>query len=274
MKLLENTQELIEMYKSGETKKVLDVFDQETLSIPNIEVIRNKGLILIDFEKNLDLQIFLDKILEINPEDSEIISRKALIFEFQGEIEKAGKYANESLKIDSENIIALQTKGIIALNNNEYENSIKYFDDVLENNENDSLSLLSKGLALEQIRRSEDAMNCFRKLFNFDLLNNNSLDNLIMKIIDWCGDNYINAYADQTLIKKPKDKFALKIKEHVVVNENKTKQKIIEIYDKYLHRQPDQKGIEYFESLLMEGKKIEELENILKNSEEGKNYWN
>lgn len=274
MEILKDAQKLIEMYKIGDTKKVLDVFDEEILSIPEIGIIRNKGIISIDFEKNLNLQIFLDKILEINPQDPEIISRKALIFEFQGNIEKAVNFANKSLKIDSTNIVALQTKGIIDFNNNEYENSIKYFDAVLQQNENDPLSLLNKGLALEQMRKSNDAMNCFRKLFNFDSLNKESLDNLILKIIDWCGDNYINAYADQILIKKPNDRLALMIKKHVIINENQIKQKIFEIYDKYLHRQPDQMGIEHFESLLQQGKNIEELEKILKNSEEGKNYWN
>ena len=274
MELLKDAQKLIEMYKIGDTKKVLDVFDEEILSIPEIGIIRNKGIISIDFEKNLDLQIFLDKILEINPQDPEIISRKALIFEFQGNIEKAVNFANKSLEIDSTNIVALQTKGIIDFNNNEYENSIKYFDAILQQNENEPLSLLNKGLALEQMRKSEDAMNCFRKLFNFDSLNNVSLENLILKIIDWCGDNYINAYADQTLVKKPNDRLALMIKKHVIINQNQNKQKIIEIYDKYLHRQPDQMGIEHFESLLQQGKNIEDLEKKLKNSEEGKNYWN
>ena len=274
MKLLENVKKLIEMYRIGETRKVLDVFDQEVLTIPDTQVFRKKGVISIDFEKNSVLQSFLDKILEINPQDPEIISRKALIFEFQGDIEKATNFANKSLEIDSENSIALQTKGIIAFNNNEYHTSIKYFDIVLRKNENDSLSLLNKGLALEQMGKSEDAMNCFRKLFNFDSLNNASLDSLILHIIDWCGNDYVNSYADQTLIKKPNDKLALKIKEHVVLNENQTKQKIFEIYDKYLHRQPDQEGIDYFESLFAQGKNIEDVENILKNSEEGKNYWN
>ena len=274
MKLLQNIQKLIEMYRNGEIRKVLDIFDQEVLVTPDTQAFRKKGVISIDFEKNADLQAFLDKILEINPEDPEIISRKALIFEYQGETDKAINHADKSLEIDSENSIALQTKGIIAFNNNEYHTSIKYFDTVLQNYENDSLSLLNKGLAFELMGKSEDAMNCFRKLFNFDSLNNASLDSLILHIIDWCGNDYVNSYADQTLIKKPNDKLALKIKEHVVLNENKTKQKIFELYDKYLHRQPDQEGIDYFESLFAQGKNIEDVENILKNSEEGKNYWN
>ena len=274
MKLFENIQKLIEMYRNGETRKVLDIFDQEVLVTPDTQAFRKKGVIPIDFEKNSDLQSFLDKILEINPTDPEIMARKALIFEFQGDTEKATNYADKSLEIDSENNIALQTKGIIAFNNNEYHISIKYFDIVLRKNENDSLSLLNKGLAFELMGKSEDAMNCFRKLFNLDSLNNASLDSLILHIIDWCGNDYVNSYADQILTKKPNDKLALKIKEHVVLNENQTIQKIFELFNKYLHRKPDQEGIDYFESLFAQGKKIEDIENIFKNSEEGKNYWN
>ena len=142
MKLLENIEKLIEMYRNGEIRKVLDIFDQEVLTTPDTQAFRKKGVIPIDFGKNSDLQIFLDKILEINPTDPEIIARKALIFEYQGETDKATNHADKSLEIDSENKIALQTKGIIAFNNNEYDTSIKYFDIVLQNNENDSLSFL------------------------------------------------------------------------------------------------------------------------------------
>ena len=274
MKLFENIEKLIEMYRNGEIRKVLDIFDQEVLVTPDTQAFRKKGVISIDFEKNEDLQAFLDKILEINPEDPEIISRKALIFEYQGETDKAINHADKSLEIDSKNKIALQTKGIIAFNNNEYDNSIKYFDIVLQNYENDSLSLLNKGLASELIGKNEDAMNCFTRLFNFDSLDNTSLDSLILHLIDWCGNDYVNSYADQTLTKKPNDRFALKIKEYVVLNENQNIQKIFELFAKYLHRKPDQEGVDYFESLFAQGKKIEEIEYILKNSEEGKNYWN
>ena len=274
MKLLENIEKLIEMYRNGEIRKVLDIFDQEVLTTPDTQAFRKKGVIPIDFGKNSDLQIFLDKILEINPTDPEIIARKALIFEYQGETDKATKHADKSLEIDSENKIALQTKGIIAFNNNEYDTSIKYFDIVLQNNENDSLSLLNKGLAFELMGKNEDAMNCFTKLFNFDSLDNTSLDSLILHLIDWCGNDYVNSYADQTLTKKPNDKLALKIKEYVVLNENQNVQKIFELFNKYLHRKPDQEGIDYFESLFAKGKKIEDIEDILKNSDEGKNYWN
>ena len=52
MKLLENIQKLIEMYRIGETRKVLDIFDQEVLTIPDTQVFRKKGVISIDFEKN------------------------------------------------------------------------------------------------------------------------------------------------------------------------------------------------------------------------------
>ena len=42
MKLLENIQKLIEMYRNGETRKVLDIFDQEVLVTPDTQAFRKK----------------------------------------------------------------------------------------------------------------------------------------------------------------------------------------------------------------------------------------
>ena len=60
MKLFENIEKLIEMYRNGEIRKVLDIFDQEVLVTPDTQAFRKKGVISIDFEKNADLQAFLD----------------------------------------------------------------------------------------------------------------------------------------------------------------------------------------------------------------------
>ena len=68
-------------------------------------------MISIRYAKKIELKNFLDEILEINPLDPEILSRKALVFELHGDIENATNFADKSLEIDSENITALQTKG-------------------------------------------------------------------------------------------------------------------------------------------------------------------
>ena len=52
------------------------------------------------------------------------------------------------------------------------------------------------------------------------------------------------------------------------------RQKIFELYNKYLHRSPDKDGLDYFEGLIIQGKKFEEIEKMMKDSEEGKNYYN
>ena len=141
-------------------------------------------------------------------------------------------------------------------------------------NENDSLALLNKGLSMELMGKSEEAMNCFKKLFNVDSLSNESLDSLVSYIRDLVGNDFANSYADQILSKHPDDKLALKIKDDVILEQSKVRQKIFELFNKYLHRAPDNDGLDYFEELIIQGTKFEEIEEMMKNSEEGKNYWN
>jgi len=274
MSLLEDTEKLIDMYKLGEVKKVLNIIDEELLKVPNTHTFRQRGIISINYEKKFGLKKFLEHIIKINPNDPEILSRLALIFELNGNIENASNFADKSLKIDSDNKTALQIKGIIAFNNDEYENSINYFEKILIKNENDSLALLNKGLSMELMGKSEEAMNCFKKLFNVDSLSNESLDSLVSYIRDLVGNDFANSYADQILSKQPDDKLALKIKDNVILEQSKVRQKIFELFNKYLHRAPDNDGLDYFEELIIQGTKFEEIEEMMKNSEEGKNYWN
>ena len=123
-------------------------------------------------------------------------------------------------------------------------------------NENDSLALLNKGLSMELMGKSEEAMNCFKKLFNVDSLSNESLDSLVSYIRDFVGNDFANSYADQILSKHPDDKLALKIKDNVILEQSKVRQKIFELFNKYLHRPPGQEGLDYFEELIIQGTKF------------------
>ena len=274
MSLLEDTRKLIDMYKLGEVKKILNIIDEELMKTPNTRTFRQRGIISVNYEKKFGLKKFLEQVLEINPNDPEILSRLALIFELNGNIENASNFADKSLKIDSDNKTALQVKGIIAFNNSEYESSINYFDKILTKNENDSLALLNKGISLELIGKNTDAMDCFRKLFDTDSLNDESLDKLISIIIDFTGSEYSNVYADYALTKQSNDKLALKIKDRIILDQSKLRQRIFELFNKYLHRPPGQEGLDWFEELIIQGTKFEEIEEMMKNSDEGKNYWN
>ena len=51
MKLFENIQKLIEMYRNGEIRKVLDIFDQEVLVTPDTQAFRKKGVIQLILKK-------------------------------------------------------------------------------------------------------------------------------------------------------------------------------------------------------------------------------
>lgn len=274
MKILENTEKIIEMYNLGEVKKILNLIDGELIKNPNPNTFRQRGIMYINYKKKFALKKILEQILKINSKDPEILSRLALIFELNGKIEEASNFADKSLEIDSENKIALEVKGVIAFTNSEYENSINYFDKILIKNKDDTLALLNKGISLEQLGKNIESMECFRKIFDIDSLSDESLDKLSSTIINYTGNEYSNSYADGVLTNQSKDKLGLKIKDKVIVDQNKVRQKIFEMFDRYLHRLPDIEGLEYFEKLITQGTKIVEIEQSMKNSEEGKNYWN
>ena len=123
--------------------------------------------------------------------------------------------------MDQINYLKKQVAIIINLyNTNKYEEVIAKSNFLIKKYPNQILFYNAAALSLAAIGKNEDAMNCFTRLFNFDSLDNTSLDSLILHLIDWCGNDYVNSYADQTLTKKPNDRFALKIKEYVVLNEN------------------------------------------------------
>ena len=56
MSLLEDTEKLIDMYKLGEVKKVLNIIDEELLKVPNAHTFRQRGIISINYEKKFGLK--------------------------------------------------------------------------------------------------------------------------------------------------------------------------------------------------------------------------
>ena len=67
MSLLEDTRKLIDMYKLGKVKKILNIIDEELMKIPNTRTFRQRGIISVNYEKKFGLIKFLEHVLEFNP---------------------------------------------------------------------------------------------------------------------------------------------------------------------------------------------------------------
>lgn len=274
MTFFDDFQRLVELYKQGKIKDVLIIFDKEILMTPKIDDFREKGIIIFDFEKNEKIHNFLDKLLELNPKDPEILARKGFLLELEMKHENAKYFVEKALEVDSKNKIALQTKGIIYFHNEKFEKALDCYEKILSHDTNNSIVLFFKAITLELIGKDKNIISPIFKAFNFDSLNDELLDSVVLHIINICGLNTARLNAYQTLKSEPKNKIALKIKKFSLQDKNKVRVKISEIFTKHLHREPDSGGLDYFENQIIEGKSFEWIENIIENSGEGKNYWN
>ena len=98
-----NFQKIVELYQQGKSKDAIILIDKEMLIIPKANYSRKEGLFIIDFKKNYEIHYALDKILELNMKDAEILARKSFLLELEMNHEKAKDFANKALDISSKN---------------------------------------------------------------------------------------------------------------------------------------------------------------------------
>jgi len=144
----------------------------------------------------------------------------------------------------------------------------------LESEKNNSLIQFAKSLVLESMGKENDILSPITIAFDFNSFDDELLEKVVLHMVNHCGINTARLNADTTLRIDPKNKLALKIKEFPMDEQNKLRVKISELYTKHLHRKEDQEGIDYFENQILEGKSLDWVEELMSNSEEGKNYWN
>ena len=271
---MKDTQILLNLYRQGKIKEALKYFDdsfQEDFLTDNF---RKNGVLSIDFKKNIEKHAFLNELLNSNPNDSDLLSRKGVLYEMEMEHENAKHAINQALKIDPHNNLALQTKGIIHFNDEEFNEALKCFEKILLNDKNNSLVQFAKSLVLESMGKENDILSPISIAFDFNSLDDKSLEEIVLHIVNHCGINTARFNADKTLKIDPNNKLALKIKKFPTDDQNNLRVKISELYTKHLHRKADLTGLDYFENQILEGKSLDWVEELMSNSEEGKNYWN
>jgi tetratricopeptide (TPR) repeat protein len=269
-----NSQKIFELYKQGKINDALIIIDKEILVVSKTKDFRKEGIFIIDFEEKQVIHDVLDRILELNPKDSEILARKCVLLELEMKHENAKKIADEVLNINSRNKLALQTIGTIYFHNEEFEKALDCYEKILAQDKNNSTILFCKAIILELIGKDENTISPIFKAFDFDSLDDESLDSLVAHLVNSCGLIFSTIKADKTLESEPKNKLALKIKKLSIQNESKIRNKISELFIKHLHRNADLEGLDYYEKKISEGRSFQWIEENLANSEEGKNYWN
>jgi len=266
--------DLFESYKLGDTQNTLSVIDKEIMGkAEDLEKLDKNNIIFFDYKKYTIITNLLNKILEINPNDSDILARKGILLQLRNQYTESLSCLDDALKINPKNIIALQTKGILFYNYDDYENAISLFNDVLKIDPNDLLSLLGKGLSLESIGKNSDAVPYFVKTLGVTSNDDKLISDLSFHIVNWCGPLYSSLYSDSALIKNSDDKLALQISNDLV-RDDELEFKISQFYVNYLHREPSLSDLKYWKQLIQQEKKLSSIENQIKNSDEAKNYFN
>ncbi len=268
-------QQALEFYKNERYDESLKIFDDQ-LKIKEIDIesFKNKKCIIFNLKKYKHVLQYFDKILETNPADPEILSRKGLVLGILYKPEKALNCLNKTLKIDPKNSIATINKGILLYNAEEFEEAIQLFDKILDMNFKDPDASLGKGLSLEMLGSREESIKYFINAFQCNLTNPNYLSSISFNLVHFCFPINALTYTNQILKTNPKDPIANRILDFVTPQKNKLREKIMELYQKYLHREPDFDDLNYWEEKILQGKSIPWIEDQMKNSEEGSNYYN
>ena len=270
-----NFEYALELYKNHEYDKSIKFFDDK-LSINTLMIkrLKNYKSLIFNFKEYRNIIKYFDKILEINPDDSKILARKGSLLQIIFQYSDSLLCLNKALEINPENLLANCAKGVVLYNMEQFEQSLKYFDKILEINPTNIEASLGKGLCLEMLGIREDSVKYFVTGFQSDLTDSNLLKSICFNLVHFCFP--INALTYSNYIQKfdSNDPIANGILDLLKPQENKLREKISELYERYLHREPSVEDIDHWEGEIIQGKSTTWVEQQIKNSEEGLNYFN
>ncbi|QLH02140.1 hypothetical protein C5F47_00325 [Nitrosopumilus cobalaminigenes] len=130
--------------------------------------------------------------------EDDIISLEQKILEKINEekFDEALIYVNQILEIDPENVNALNNKGGIFIELELYENALNNFDSVLLLDENNTKALNNKGIALIKQQKIVESFEAFYKSLTIDPTNDIAFQNTkkIVRNMSWIDESE-NGYA-------------------------------------------------------------------------------
>jgi len=115
----------------------------------------------------------LEKVLELSPDDTEIMSLLANIYIIEGNFKKAEESLDKVLSIKPDYPKALQNKGVAYHKKGEFEEAIKMFEKAIKNFSEDKKEEIADvyqnlGCSLWEVRRREDALEAWRTSLKYN----------------------------------------------------------------------------------------------------------
>ena len=171
----------------------------------------------LKFQKDGDQEeamIQLDKALEIEPDNAELLYDKAISLQMLLRFDDAIEYYNKSLGIDSGNFGALVNKGLCLSNptTNKHEEALACFEQALMLSPDDPGALSLRGYSLDSIGRYREAIECFDKILETQPKEVNILINKGLALSHLGKYDEAIAYFDTVLDYEPDNFFAMQLK--------------------------------------------------------------
>jgi tetratricopeptide (TPR) repeat protein len=115
----------------------------------------------------------LEKVLELSPDDTEIMSLLANIYIIEGNFKKAEEWLDKVLSIKPDYPQALLNKGVAYHKKGEFEEAIKMFEKAIKNLSEDKKEDIADvyqnlGCSLWEVRRREDALEAWRTSLKYN----------------------------------------------------------------------------------------------------------
>ena len=157
-------QKAFEEYSKNNFQNSYSLFDEslETLT-QDSNLLQEKNMIYINLEKYELILSYLDKILNINSNDVEILIRMGRCNQMLGKMEQAMDCFEKVLSIQPSNSFALRYLVLIFINLKKYEKALSNLDQILYENPIDFEMIYFKAIILEIQGKSAESVNYYLK---------------------------------------------------------------------------------------------------------------
>jgi len=162
--LTPSLQKAFEEYSKNNFQNSYSLFDEslETLT-QDSNLLQEKNMIYINLEKYELILSYLDKILNINSNDVEILIRMGRCNQMLGKMEQAMDCFEKVLSIQPSNSFALRYLVLIFINLKKYEKALSNLDQILYENPIDFEMIYFKAIILEIQGKSAESVNYYLK---------------------------------------------------------------------------------------------------------------
>jgi len=186
--LTPSLQKAFEEYSKNNFQNSYSLFDEslETLT-QDSNLLQEKNMIYINLEKYELILSYLDKILNINSNDVEILIRMGRCNQMLGKMEQAMDCFEKVLSIQPSNSFALRYLVLIFINLKKYEKALSNLDQILYENPIDFEMIYFKAIILEIQGKSAESVNYYLKSIKISSSNIPELQSISLHMVRLLG---------------------------------------------------------------------------------------